>query len=350
MRWSDFKYLLAFLPPLATAWGIHVGGSASFAGLGVGFVLIPVLDLLSPASTENSRPEEEPARSASRGFDVLLYLNLPILYLLVGFFLSTLHSGTLSALEKVGMSLSVGLMIGTSGINVAHELGHRVGTWPQRAAQALLLPALYLHFLIEHNRGHHRNVATPEDPATSRLNESVYAFWIRSIGGSWTHAWALEKERLQKQGQGPWTPHNQMLKFLLPELLYLSAVAVAGGPWLLFSACAIALFGILMLETVNYIEHYGLRRRLLPDGRYEPVNPSHSWNSNHEAGRLVLYELSRHSDHHYKASRKFQVLRHFPQSPQLPYGYPASIVLSLLPPLWFAVMNPEVAAWESPEI
>jgi alkane 1-monooxygenase len=264
---------------------------------------------------------------------------------LVAYFFYTITHRTLSAAELVGMTFNVGLVVGTIGINVAHELGHRSHKGEQLLAQVLLLSALYMHFFIEHNRGHHKHVATPEDPATARLGEPIYAFWLRSVVGGWRNAWRLEAQRL---GAARWTWQNQMLRFQLIQLAYLVLVAWLLGPAVLGFALGIAIVGFLLLESVNYIEHYGLQRRKLPTGRYEPVSPTHSWNSDHELGRIFLYELTRHSDHHYKATRKYQVLRHFDDSPQLPMGYPAAIVLALAPPLWFAVMDERVAATQAP--
>jgi alkane 1-monooxygenase len=228
------------------------------------------------------------------------------------------------------------------GINVGHELGHRRNRYEQWLAQALLMTGLYMHFFIEHNRGHHRNVATLLDPATSRRGQSIYSFWIQSVCLGWWNAWKLESDRLWNTGQPALNKHNIMLRFQVIQLLYLGLIFCLFGLTGLWVAIAAAIFGFLMLETVNYIEHYGLLRRLSKAGRYEPVLPIHSWNSNHEMGRIFLYELTRHSDHHYKATRKYQVLRVFEESPQLPAGYPACMLLSLLPPLWFAVMNPRV--------
>lgn len=347
MKWSEWKYLIAYVAPLAAFAGIYVGGVWSFAGIYVGFVLIPVLETIGPRPRDNFSSEVEQRRAVDRFFDWLLYLNIPLLYGLVAYYLITLQQGGLATYEVVGMTCSVGLMIGTSGINVAHELGHRTNAREQLLAKILLLPALYMHFFIEHNRGHHKNVATPEDPASARFGESLYAFWVRSVLGSWRHAWRLEAERLRKKGAPVVSWHNEMLRFQVLQVIYLAGVGLLFGIEMVPFAIAIACFGFLMLESVNYIEHYGLRRKKLDSGRYEPVGPRHSWNSDHEVGRIFLYELTRHSDHHYKATRKYQVLRHFDESPQLPFGYPTSILMALVPPLWFWRMNREVRKYSA---
>jgi alkane 1-monooxygenase len=338
--WRDWKYLIAYVAPLAAFWGVYAGGAWSPGSLYIGFVLIPLLEQFLPKSTVNVSAAEEPARSSRRVFDVLLYLNIPLLYGLLAYFFYTLLTRELSTSEYVWMTLNVGLMVGIIGINVAHELGHRTNPIDQRLSQFLLLSALYMHFFIEHNRGHHKHVATEADPATSRQGETLYAFWLRSALFGYLNAWKLEAERLRKAGLSFWHPSNQMLQFQLIQAAYVLGLGLWLGWMVAGFAVAAAVVGFLLLESVNYIEHYGLLRERLPSGRYEPVQPWHSWNSDHELGRIFLYELTRHSDHHYKATRKYQVLRHFDESPQLRLGYPASILLALLPPLWFRVMNP----------
>ncbi len=345
--WRDFKYLIAYIAPLAAFLGVYLQGAWSFGSIYVGFVMIPLFELFTPQSAANISPEEEPSRAASLFFDLLLYLNIPILYGLIAYYFHTLHTEPLATYEIVGMTMSVGLIVGTIGINVGHELGHRQTRYEQLMAKALLLPALYMHFIIEHNRGHHKNVATEEDPASARLGESLYAFWWRSVTGGYLNAWRLEKERLEKKGLPALSRHNEMIRFTVFQLGYLATVGLIFSPAMVAYAAAIAVFGFLMLESVNYIEHYGLRRRKLPSGQYERVSPGHSWNSDHELGRIFLYELTRHSDHHYKATRKYQVLRHFDDSPQLPLGYPGSILLSLVPPAWFGLMNSRVESLEN---
>jgi alkane 1-monooxygenase len=200
-----------------------------------------------------------------------------------------------------------------------------------------------MHFFIEHNRGHHLNIATPEDPSSSRKGENVYFFWIRSVVFSYIGAWRLEAKRLRRINKSVFSVHNEMLLFQLIQFAYLLCIYYFFGLTIMVYAIAIAIIGFLLLETINYIEHYGLSRKKLPNGKYEKVDVRHSWNSNHELGRIVLYELTRHSDHHYKANRKFQVLRHHDESPQLPFGYPGSMLLSFIPPLWFKLMNKELA-------
>ncbi|TXB63190.1 alkane 1-monooxygenase [Phaeodactylibacter luteus] len=338
----DLKYLLAYVLPASAFWAVSQGGLASYSALFVGFGALPALELILPVSTRNPAVEEEAPRSRLLIFDLLLYLNLPLLYLLVCYFLSTVHQGGLAPWEITGMTLSVGLVIGTSGINVGHELGHRHTAYERAMAKALLLPGFYMHFIIEHNLGHHKHVATPEDPATARRGEPIYRFLLRSAWGAYRNAWRLERSRLNRAGQPFWSINNEMLRFTAIELGYLLLAGWAYGPAAAALALGAGVFGFLMLESVNYIEHYGLVRRKLPNGKYERVTPAHSWNSDHELGRIFLYELTRHSDHHYKATRKYQILRRHEESPKLPTGYPGAILLALVPPAWYRVMHPRL--------
>ena len=236
-------------------------------------------------------------------------------------------------------------MCGVLGINVAHELGHRRTKYEKLLAKTLLMTSLYPHFFIEHNYGHHKNVATAADPASARYNELLYAFWLRSIVGSYLHAWKFESERLARKKTSALSLNNEMVRFTIIEIALLVAIFLLFGIAVLVGFLIAALFGILLLETVNYIEHYGLSRKLVTDTRYEKTTPIHSWNSNHILGRIFLFELSRHSDHHAYPHKKYQVLESYEECPQMPTGYPGMMLLSTVPPLWFWVMNRRVRSF-----
>ena len=342
MNWKDLKYLFAYVAPLSAFAGIYFGGIWSFGVVYLAFIILPLLELVLPFSTKNLSEEEEVHKNSIGFFDYMLYLNIPILYGLLWYYFSTMAAGDLTTLEIVGMTINVGVIAGAVGINVAHELGHRHNKVEQTMSKILLLCTLYMHFFIEHNRGHHKNIATDLDPASSRKGENLYAFWIRSTVGSYLDAWKLNDEQLKRIGASFFSLKNEMLIFQIIQVIYLLAIGLYFGWSMIPFALIVAVIGFLQLETINYIEHYGLRRKKLPNGKYEKVTMQHSWNSNHELGRIFLYELTRHSDHHFKASRKFQVLRHFDESPQLPFGYPGSMLLSLFPPIWFKVMDEKV--------
>ena len=239
----------------------------------------------------------------------------------------------------IGLTLALGLVNG-SAINVGHELGHKNSVLEHWLAKAVLALVGYGHFYIEHNKGHHRHVATPEDPASARFGESIYQFARREIPGAWRRAWETERSRLTRKGKKCWSWENQILQPLgLTLLLYGILVAVFGViivPFLIAQAAV----GWLQLTLANYIEHYGLLRLKMPDGRYERCRPEHSWNSNHLISNFVLLHLQRHSDHHANPLRRYQSLRNFKGNPQLPAGYPVMYLLALVPPLWRRVMDP----------
>ena len=249
--------------------------------------------------------------------------------------------------EIAGRVCSMGLLCGTFGINVAHELGHRVNKYEQVFAKALLLTSLYMHFFIEHNRGHHKNVATPADPSSARYNEPVYIFYFRTVIFSYISAWKIANDEMRKKGLPALHWKNEMLQAQVIQFLFVTGIVLLFGWLITIYFLTAATIGFLLLETVNYIEHYGLQRKQAGLGKYERAMPEHSWNSNHILGRLMLFELSRHSDHHYLASRKYQVLRHHDEAPQLPTGYPGSMILAMLPPLWFYVMNKKIKNLET---
>lgn len=342
MKTAAIKYLWSYIIPATLVLVLYMRGWFSFSGVLVAFFAIPILEAILQGTEKNMSETEESGALKNKIYDLILYSNLPILWGMIAWYFYVVANITLQNYEFWGISISMGIFLGAMGINVAHELGHRDKAYERFMAKMLLLPNMYMHFIIEHNRGHHVNIATKEDPASARYNEILYFFWIRSVAMTYVSAWRLEAKRLNNEGKSFFSYHNEMIIFQLAQLSYLFLVWYFGGILLLFSAILIAVVGFLLLETVNYIEHYGLSRKKLENGRYERVQPWHSWNSNHVLGRLILFELSRHSDHHFKANRKYQVLRHFDESPQLPYGYPMSMLMSFIPPLWFAVMNPRV--------
>jgi alkane 1-monooxygenase len=345
---SDLKYLFAYIVPLLVAVSLWLGGWGSYLTVGVLFGFIPLLELLLPQQKENDPPALEEAKRVNRFYDVLLYLNVPIQLGLMGWYLWLMQENSYAPYEWVGMALAMGMGCGIMGINVAHELGHRSKKYEQWMAQTLLLTTLYMHFFVEHNRGHHKYVSTPLDPATARRGEPVYVFWVRSIVMSFVSAWKLEQKRMELAGKPVWNADNLMVRFTVLQVAVCVLIGTFIGLKALAAFLAASLIGILLLETVNYIEHYGLLRREIRPGVYERVLPCHSWNSDHALGRILLYELTRHSDHHYLASRKYQTLRRHEESPCLPTGYPGMMLLSLIPPLWFRIMDPNLPQTENP--
>lgn len=346
MKTSDLKYLMAYIVPISGIISILSHSWMTFITVILVFGIIPLLELVILKSTSNEVQLEEEDREHSRYFDLLLYVNIPLVYGAMVLVLYRISQGVNTTLELTGIVMAASIVLATSGINVAHELGHKQGWVEQLSAKMLLLPCLYTHFTIEHNYGHHVNIATPLDPATSRKGEWLYVFWLRSSVLGYLGSWKIETKRLKQKGKAFFSINNAMIKNTIIQIAYPAVIYAVFGATTMWYALLIGMISFLFLETINYIEHYGLVRNKTASGRYERVRPIHSWNSNHEVGRILLYELTRHSDHHFKANRKYQVLRHFDESPQLPLGYPGSILLSFVPPLWFALMNPKLEKYK----
>jgi alkane 1-monooxygenase len=343
------KFSLAYLTPLIVLFSLYTENIGAYTAVFVLFVMIPLIELFTKGSTDNLSKIEEELAKENKVYDWMLYGLVPLQYLILIYFLVQVSNESLSLSYKIGATTAYGMACGILGINAAHELGHRPTKHEQLMSKLLLLSTLYMHFFIEHNRGHHKHVSTDLDPASSRYGETVYAFYGRTIFGSYRSAWQLEAERLKKKQLPFWSLKNEMLNFQLIQLILILLIGLVFGLTTLLFFIVGAFIGILLLETVNYIEHYGLRRKQKGES-YERTMPIHSCNSNHPLGRLILLELSRHSDHHYMASRKYQILRHFDESPQMPTGYPGMLLLSLVPPLWFKVMHKRIEQYKQTQL
>lgn len=340
---KDLKYLFAYTVPAVTYLSLQFPeGWWSYGAVIYAFGVIPLVEIFVRSADENLTPEQIDTRKTQWFFDVLLYVNPFLVFALVAFGFYQWQTLSLTTAEQIGMILSLGICLGTNGINVAHELGHRKSRGERTLAKLLLLPSLYMHFYIEHNFGHHKNVATPADPATSKYNQSVYHFWFTSVVYQYINAWRMQSTLLKRGNHSFFSVYNDMLWYALFQGAYLLGIGYFLGTTALAFALIVGVMSFLFLETINYVEHYGLQRKQLPSGRYERVQTHHSWNSNHIIGRIVLYELTRHSDHHFKASKKYQILENKTESPQLPFGYPTAILVAMCPPLWFKIMNPRV--------
>lgn len=342
MYTRQLKYTAVFTGPFIAFLAFYGRGWWTYSMFIYAFVMIPIVEIFSKQSTANMSEAEEEMALKDPYYDWLLYILVPLQYVFLVIFLFQVNQPELTPFEITGRVLTMGLSCAILGINLAHELGHRSAWHEKFMSKALLLTTLYMHFFIEHNRGHHKNVSTEKDPASADRGEVVYFFWFKSVIFGYISAWKLEAERLKKNGQKFFSVHNEMIRFQLLQLALVVLIYVIFGLMTTVYFLVAALMGILLLETINYVEHYGLRRKKTGENSYEKVLPVHSWNSNHAIGRILLFELTRHSDHHYKASRKYQILRHFDEAPQMPLGYPAMILLSLVPPLWFYVMHRQI--------
>ncbi len=334
-----YRYLVTFTGPVIVFIALSSHGIYTWLPLFFFFGFLPVLELFLQPDNRNASSDELQTLSQEPFFDRILYLIVPVQLAMLVYFFTVITEPGLSSSEFIGRIVSMGLMCGMYGINVGHELGHRSSRFEQFLGEILLLTSLQTHFLPYHNAGHHHNVATPQDPATARKNHPVYLFWFTSQLGSYFQAWQIEARRMHKKGKPFFSLSNRMLGYTFAHIIVLLVAWLAAGITGLLAFIAASAVGIILLETVNYIEHYGLMRKQNADGRYERVQLHHSWNSDHVLGRIFLFELSRHSDHHYKASKKYQVLESYDQSPRMPTGYPGMMLLSLVPPIWFYVMN-----------
>ncbi len=352
--WRDRKrplWLLGLVMPLLPF--IAIAGHAStgwpvwlWIGPLVILGLVPIVDLAVGLDPSNPPQDAIEALERDRYYRWLTFCFLPLQYAGLAAAMFYIATATMGTADRIGLAVTVGF-IGGLGINTAHELGHKREEAEKWLAKIALAQCAYGHFSIEHNRGHHVRVATPEDPASSRIGESFYRFWPRTVFGSLSSAWSIERERLRRRGQHPFRITNDVLNAWLLTVALWAGLLLWLGPMIAPYLLIQAVIGITLLEAVNYLEHYGLMRQRVGEGdrqRWERVDPSHSWNSNNLATNVLLYHLQRHSDHHAFPIRRYQALRDHVEAPALPTGYAGMILLSLVPPLWRRVMDPRVAA------
>ena len=308
--------------------------------------LFSALDALSGIEERNPDPQTDRAALTWYRAITLLwpFVQVPAIFGTMAYALQAEH---LSGWSLIGLFFGIGVMSGTIGIVYAHELMHQRSRLERWLADVLMASALYSHFRSEHLLVHHRYVATPRDPATSRYNEGFHRFYPRVLVGSLLSAYRAEAAMLARRGLPWWHRTNPLWRYAALQGAFVLAAALIGG-WIGVGLFALqAGVAIWQLELVNYIEHYGLTRKHLGEGRYEPVRPHHSWNSGHKASNWLLINLARHSDHHFKPDRPFPLLQTYgaDEAPTLPLGYPAMTTMAMIPPLWRRVMNPRVRAW-----
>jgi alkane 1-monooxygenase len=344
--WRDGKryaWLLGLIIPFAPfiAWAsVAATGFEAFWFFGplLVFVVFPLLDIAIGVDPTNPPDSILKWLEQDRYYRWCTYLFIPVQYAGLVFACWLWSSGDLSILESLGLALTMGV-VGGIAINTAHELGHKRDSLERWLSRIALAQTGYGHFFIEHNRGHHVRVATPEDPASARLGESFWAFLPRTVKGSLTSAWGIEAARLDRLGKSHLSLHNDIVSAWAMTIGLFAGLAIAFGPVVLPYLLLQAVLGFSLLEVVNYLEHYGLLRQKKEDGRYERCRAEHSWNSNNVASNVLLYHLQRHSDHHANPTRRYQALRHVDEAPQLPTGYAGMIVLAWIPPLWRRTMD-----------
>ena len=331
------------LIPLAVIYGYYQVGSPwmLLLPLVIAYVMIPILDHLGGVDKTNPPEEIVPLLDADPYYKNLLKMSIPLHFVVV--ILSAWFVGIepLPVWAILSFAMTAGMYSGAC-INTAHEIGHKNSKEDRLWARISLAVCGYGHFCIEHNLGHHRDVSTPEDPASSRMGENIYSFAMRELPGAAKRGWMAERDRLARKGHGFWSVHNHILQSYSLTLLFQGALVIAfGWPVLLFLVVH-NFFAWMQLTSANYIEHYGLLRMRKDNGKYERCQPHHSWNANHLLSNLMLFQLERHSDHHANPARPFQSLRSFEDLPELPAGYFTMYLIAYFPPLWFKVMNQRV--------
>jgi alkane 1-monooxygenase len=352
--WKKLSFLKVFILPVLAVISISLGSGWNFLTVAFTFLILPLVDHWVGIDKENVAQEDIDSVENDFYFRLITYLwvFVQVAFVIYGAY-AVSHNQIQSISEWLGFVLSSAIVTGGIGITVAHELGHKKSALERFYSRLLLMTVCYMHFYIEHNRGHHVAVATPEDPATAKRDENFYRFWIRSVFAGFAHAWKLEKERLQRKNISVWSWQNEMIQFVLWPVIFISLLtfyfSTAGEiNWLIPAYFfAQSIFAFTLLELVNYIEHYGILRKEIAPGKYERVNPLHSWNTSYLVSNSFLFQLQRHSDHHAYALKRYPVLNHYDESPQLPFGYPTMILIALVPPLWFRMMNPRLEEWKN---
>jgi alkane 1-monooxygenase len=301
--------------------------------------LVPLLDFFLGEDTSNPPESQIQVLEHDAYYRAITYATIPVLWVAVIFNCIFLCTHSLNVWEWLATVIATGSVLGF-GLNVSHELGHKLDFLPRKIALLNTALGAYGHFSIEHNRGHHRHVSTPEDPASSKMGENIYKFACREIPGAAQRAWRLEADRLNRLGFSAWHLQNEILQALsLTGLIY--CMLIYSYSWhMVVVLVPVALWGAFQLTSANYVEHYGIQRLKNNNGSYETCQPHHSWNSNHLISNLVLFQLQRHSDHHAHPARSYQSLRDFPNLPRLPSGYFGMFFLAYIPPLWYWVMDP----------
>lgn len=309
----------------------------------INYLIVPLLDYIFGEDRNNPHEEIVQQLEQDKYYRWLTYVVVPMHY--ISLFGTIWYTVTvpLSWWAFLLLALNAGLISGLA-INTGHELGHKNTKIEKILARLALAVPAYGHFSIDHNRGHHMHVATPEDHASSRMGESIYQFALREIPGALLSAWKFESNRLKNRNIRVWSFNNQILQSYAVTITFSTLLIILFGWKALVFLIIHNIFAYWQLTSANYIEHYGLLRKKLPNGKYEKCLPHHSWNSNHILSNLILFHLERHSDHHSHPLRRFQSLRHFENLPQLPNGYFGMYLLAYFPKFWFRVMDEKLLA------
>ena len=334
---NALPYFLYFVVLAPLLLGQQLGSGWTFLTPVALFGAVGALDMLVGRSKAGGLPGTE---SPAYSFAPMLWL--PFQLAMIVWLLLMVSRHEMAVLEIIGMTLSIGTICGAIGIVFAHEFTHRISWLERRIADALMVTVTYHHFCVEHVHGHHRTVGSRDDPATARLNESFYRFFPRATWGGLISAWHIESERMRQRRRGPYGWRNRVLSGLVTQAFMYVAVGFIFGWSAIGVLAGIGLVAIFYLEVINYMEHYGLERRLRDNGRLEPMGPQHSWDDDHRLSSWLLLNLTHHADHHMRPGEPYQCLEMVEGAGKLPFGYATSFLIALIPPIWFRMMNPKV--------
>jgi len=342
---GKIKYFAAFIVPILALYTFSTTGISAYFGLIFIFVLIPFFEIILTPDTYNLSKTEKELAKEDFFFDLVMYLVVPVHLFVIYYFLTTINEPFLTYSDILARVLMMGVLLAFLGINVGHDLGHKTkNPIKQICAQILLTTSIQNHFLPYHNGGHHKDVGTPNDLTSAKKGDNYYFFAVKSQIGGYFKTWKLEDKRIKASGKNPLM--NPMIIYTLLPIIFLICIYYFFGLFVTTCYFVAAVVGISQLEAQNYFAHYGLRRKLTSDGRYETVKAQHSWNSDHVLGRALLFELTRHSDHHYMGAKPYQVLDSREESPMLPFGYPVMLLLSYFPFLFRPLMNKQLNKYD----
>ena len=338
------KYLPFYLSSLMVLAHIYMTEyyERPFFYIWLNLSLLPFIDQVLPKGTSNPTSEEAKIMNKQTRWNIPLYSYFFLEWVALFWTLNYANRAGVTSLEAFLLAIDMGI-ISSVGFVFAHEFMHRREFFDRTLGVLDMLKSLYLHFYSEHTLGHHKHVATPKDPTTAPLNQNLYAFLANTLYQSFANSWNREIRILKKNGYSTWTIHNRMIQWVTLEFIFTLGIWAFWGTLGLIVFLFQALLSVLFLESISYIRHYGLLRKKLENGKYEPVDTKHSWNASDILQNYLYLNLQRHSDHHAYAYKPYQVLLNHKDSANLPCGYNVSVFVALFPPIWFKMINPLVA-------
>lgn len=338
---GKIKYFAAYILPFLGLLTFNTTGIYAYFGIIFLYVLVPIIEIVFPPDRNNLVSTEKELAREDLFYDWVLYLMVPLHLFVMYSFLVNISDPTLAISDIIARIFMMGTILGVIGINVGHELGHKTNNLlKQVLAQVLLTTSIQNHFVPYHNGGHHKDIGTPEDYTSAKKGDNFYFFAVKSQIGGYFKTWTLESKRLKSLGKNH--KLNPMILYTILPILLMLGIYFFFGLYVAGCYFLAAIYGVAILESQNYFAHYGLRRKKQANGRYERVNAKHSWNSDHIVGRVLLFELTRHSDHHHKGAKAYQILDSKEESPMLPFGYPLMLILSFFPFIFRPIMQKQL--------